>query len=84
MHFARALLRLSGYAAAPARRRRAMRAALAAMVVINVALAAGALYPLAAARFEAVGGAPGLEAVAVALSLTAALSMTALVTRARK
>ena len=61
-----------------------MRAAVVAMVVINASLAVGALHPLAAARFEAVGRSPGLEVVAVGVSLTAALFMTALVMRERK
>ncbi len=63
---------------------RAMRAAVVVMVVINVSLLAGALHPLAASRFEAVGRSLGLEVVAVAVSLTAALFMTALVMRERK
>ena len=65
-------------------RGRARRAAMVAMVVINAALAVGALHPLMASRFAAVGRSPGLEAVAVGISLAAALYMTALVMRERK
>ena len=61
-----------------------MRAAVVVMVVINASLVVGALHPLAASRFEAVGRSPGLEVVAVAVSLTAALFMSALVMRERK
>ena len=84
MHFARELWRLSRNAAPPPRRKRAVRAALAAMVVINAALAAGALHPLAAARFAWAARSPGLEAAAVGVSLAAALLITALVMRERK
>ena len=84
LHFLRELRRLSRREAAGPRRRRGTGAALAAMAVINLALAAGALHPLAAARFAWVGRSPELEAVAVGLSLAAALFITALVMRERK
>lgn len=83
MHFARELWRLSRGGPASSRKR-SVRAALVAMVVINAALAAGALHPLAAARFAWAARSAGLEAVAVAMSLTAALLMTAMVMRERK
>ena len=83
-HFLRELWRLRHVEGVGARRGRAMRAAVVVMVVINVSLVVGALYPLAASRFEAVGRSPGLEVVAVAVSLTAALFMSALVMRERK
>lgn len=84
LHFLRELWRLPQLDGAGARRARAMRAALVAMVVVNVALLAGSLHPLAAARFEWVGRRPELEAVAVGVSLTAALFISALVMRERK
>ena len=84
MHFARELWRLRGGNKPPSRRRQPVRAALVAMVVINAALAAGALHPLAASRFAWAARSAGLEAVAVGTSLTAALLMTALVMRERK
>lgn len=87
LHFLRELRRLPRLPrreTAEPRRRRGTGAALAAMAVINLALAAGALHPLAAARFAAVERSPELEAVAVGLSLTAALFITALVMRERK
>ncbi len=84
MHFARELWRLSRSDGVATARGRARRAALAAMVVINAALAVGAMHPLMASRFAAVGRSPGLEAVAVGISLAAALYMTALVMRERK
>ena len=84
MHFVRELWRLPRREGFASRRGRARRAALAAMVVINTALAAGALHPLVASRFEWAGRSPGLEAAAVGVSLAAALYMTALVMRERK
>ena len=84
LHFLRELWRLTRREAAGPRRRRGTGAALAAMVVINLALAAGALHPLAATRFATVGRSPELEAAAVGMSLTAALIITALVKRERK
>ena len=84
VHFLRELWRLRQLAGGGLRRGRAMRAAVVAMVVINASLVVGALHPLAAARFAAVGRSPGLEVVAVGVSLTAALFMTALVMRERK
>ena len=84
VHFLRELWRLRQLAGGGTRGGRAMRAAVVAMVVINASLVVGALHPLAAARFEAVGRSPGLEVVAVGVSLTAALFMTALVMRERK
>ena len=88
MHFARELWRASrcgGASRGPAStRRRSVWAALVAMVVINAALAAGALHPLAAARFAWAARSAGLEAAAVAMSLAAALLMTAMVMRERK
>ena len=85
VHFLRELWRLRQLAGGGLRTRgRAMRAAVVAMVVINASLVVGALHPLAAARFAAVGRSPGLEVVAVGVSLTAALFMTALVMRERK
>ena len=83
VHFLRELWRLRQLAGGGLRGR-AMRAAVVAMVVINASLVVGALHPLAAARFAAVGRSPGLEVVAVGVSLTAALFMTALVMRERK
>ncbi len=83
VHFLRELWRLRQLAGGGTRGR-AMRAAVVAMVVINASLVVGALHPLAAARFAAVGRSPGLEVVAVGVSLTAALFMTALVMRERK
>ena len=84
VHFLRELWRLRQLAGGGTTRGRAMRAAVVAMVVINASLLVGALHPLAAARFAAVGRSPGLEVVAVGVSLTAALFMTALVMRERK
>ena len=90
VHFLRELWRLRQLAGGGTRQPRgprggrAMRAAVVAMVVINASLVVGALHPLAAARFAAVGRSPGLEVVAVGVSLTAALFMTALVMRERK
>ena len=78
MHFARELWRLARDGAPSSRRKRSMRAAIVAMVVINVALAAGALHPLASARFA------WAETLAVGASLVAALLMTAMVVRERK
>ena len=54
-HFLRELWRLRRLEGGGLRRGRAMRAAVVAMVVINASLVVGALYPLAASRFEAVG-----------------------------
>ena len=84
VHFLRELWRLRQLAGGGLKGGRAMRAAVVAMVVINASLVVGALHPLAAARFAAVGRSPGLEVVAVGVSLTAALFMTALVMRERK
>lgn len=84
LHFLRELWRLPRRNGAGLRRRRGMRTALLTMVVINTALAAGALHPMAAARFAWAGRSPELEAVAVGTSLTAALFITALVMRERK
>ncbi len=84
VHFVRELWRQTREGGAASRRGRSMRAALVAMVAINGALAAGALHPLAASRLAWVGRSPGLEAVAVGISLAAALYMTALVMRERK
>lgn len=83
MHFARELWRASRGGPSSSRKR-SVRAALVAMVVINAALATGALHPLAASRFAWAARSAGLEAVAVAMSLAAALLMTAMVMRERK
>ena len=86
-YFLRALSRVwwdAGAAARAGRKVRSRRAAMALVVVINLALLAGALYPLAAARFALVSGRHGLEIVTMALPLAAALFMTALVVRSRK
>ena len=67
----------------PWSRLRRRKVAVAVLACTNLALLAGGLLPLLAERFDLGSGRRGLELIAVLLPLVAALSMTALVLRAK-
>ena len=74
--------RAAGNGLARSRLRR-RKVAVAVLACTNLALLAGGLLPLVAARFDLGNGRRGLELIAVLLPLVAALSMTALVLRSK-